>query len=785
MGQAPSTPPTSALSPLSSLGPGHSERAHWLDNRTPRFPDEQENQALESTNWAGLIDTGPRFTSISATWVVPAVQPSDTEAGSSTWIGIDGVEDPTIIQAGTAQNTIEGETGYTAWFELYPEPATPLYTVSPGDEIEASITEDASPADTWTISLADVTSGLTATIPVSYDGPGTSAEWIEEDEIVGFGPATAGRLRHVTFDDTAITDSSSSPVVSTPVYLTDDLGNILAYPKSIGPDSLTIAFGSPPRSPTTTTVAVSPSDVAEGDVVTYDATVTSDGGTPTGFVVFDDGFVDLCEATLSDGFGSCTSTDADPGTDTVTGSYFGDPDFSPSSGTTSLTVDAPSLPPPVVTTPTSTPAPTPTAASTPQHGYWLVGSDGGIFTFGSAAVLRLDGSLLLQRPVVGISPTADRRRLLARWPPTVASSPSATPGYYGSHPRPRVCTRPVRGLPNTLNAPIVGMVPSSDGGGYFMVASDGGVFAFGDAKFAGSCPGIGGCSGAAVAVMPDASGNGYWLVTAPATSTPSVTPPYYGAPGPQSVPVTSAVRTPDGAGYWILFANGQVVRLRRRRRPRQSRPAHFGGFNPATAIFATSDGGGLLGRFGRRGRLHLRRRTERRLAWPAPTSTAPIIAGHRLVARPIRRGAAVRSGLPSSTMRETRVMGLPDGRELAWLELGDAGDPAVFVFHGSPGFRLQVSFDGGAVEAARVRSIAVDRPGYGHSSFQRDRRLADWASDISRLADHLHLDRFSVVGISGGGPHAAACARSFPIEYGRRASSAAWGPWRNRAPRTT
>ena len=57
------------------------------------------------------------------------------------------------------------------------------------------------------------------------------------------------------------------------------------------------------------------------------------------------------------------------------------------------------------------------------------------------------------------------------------------------------------------------MVPSNDGGGYFMVASDGGVFAFGDARFEGSCPGIGGCSGAAVAVVPDATGNGYWVVT--------------------------------------------------------------------------------------------------------------------------------------------------------------------------------------------------------------------------------------------------------------------------------
>ena len=107
-------------------------------------------------------------------------------------------------------------------------------------------------------------------------------------------------------------------------------------------------------------------------------------------------------------------------------------------------------------------------------------------------------------------------------------------------------------------------------------------------------------------------------------------------------------------------------------------------------------------------------------------------------------------------------MDLPDGRELAWLESGDAEGPAVFVFHGTPGSRLQVSFDMVAIAAAGVRSIAVDRPGYGHSSFQQSRRLEDWASDISRLADHLGLETFSVVGISGGGPHALACARFLP-----------------------
>ena len=125
-----------------------------------------------------------------------------------------------------------------------------------------------------------------------------------------------------------------------------------------------------------------------------------------------------------------------------------------------------------------------------------------------------------------------------------------------------------------------------------MVASDGGVFTFGDAKFEGSCPGIGGCSGAAVAVMPDASGNGYWLVTATGhvyAFGDAVTT--YGAPGPQSMLVTSAMRTADGGGYWILFANGVVDAY--------GDALNLGGptgsvtaLDPATTIFATFDGGG-------------------------------------------------------------------------------------------------------------------------------------------------------------------------------------------------
>ncbi len=226
----------------------------------------------------------------------------------------------------------------------------------------------------------------------------------------------------------------------------------------------------------------------------------------------------------------------------------------------------------------------------PSHGYWLVGSDGGIFSFGSAQFYGSTGSLRLQRPVVGIVPTRDRGGYWLDASDGGVFSFGDTQ-FYGSIPG--LGLHPAgSGQPNSLNAPIVGMVPSRDQGGYFMVASDGGVFAFGDAHFAGSCPGIGGCSGAAVAVMPDASGNGYWLITQTGSVYTFGDAPYLGAPGPQSSPITSAVATPDGKGYWILDAGGQVFPYGDAANLGSVAPGATGGLNPATAIFTTSDGNG-------------------------------------------------------------------------------------------------------------------------------------------------------------------------------------------------
>jgi hypothetical protein len=250
-----------------------------------------------------------------------------------------------------------------------------------------------------------------------------------------------------------------------------------------------------------------------------------------------------------------------------------------------LTVNAPAAPTP------APPAPPPSAPPpAPQHGYWLVGSDGGIFTFGSAQFYGSTGALHLQRPVVGITPTANRG---GYW--LVASDGGifafGNAGFYGSIPGSGLSPAG-SGLPHSLDAPIVGMVPSHDGGGYFMVASDGGVFAFGDARFEGSCPGIGGCNGAAVSVVPDATGNGYWVVTSTGSVYTFGDASNYGQPGPQSSTITSAAATSNGGGYWILDGAGQVFPFGNAAALGGMPAGSAGGFDPASAVFATSDGGG-------------------------------------------------------------------------------------------------------------------------------------------------------------------------------------------------
>jgi pimeloyl-ACP methyl ester carboxylesterase len=105
----------------------------------------------------------------------------------------------------------------------------------------------------------------------------------------------------------------------------------------------------------------------------------------------------------------------------------------------------------------------------------------------------------------------------------------------------------------------------------------------------------------------------------------------------------------------------------------------------------------------------------------------------------------------------TSTISLRAGRTLAYAESGDPnGVPLVFL-HGWCGSRLTRHPDDSVTASLGVRLITIDRPGVGLSDRRRGRRLLDWPDDVAELMDRLGVDRFGLVGHSGGGPHALAC----------------------------
>jgi pimeloyl-ACP methyl ester carboxylesterase len=128
--------------------------------------------------------------------------------------------------------------------------------------------------------------------------------------------------------------------------------------------------------------------------------------------------------------------------------------------------------------------------------------------------------------------------------------------------------------------------------------------------------------------------------------------------------------------------------------------------------------------------------------------------------------------------KTSKTINLKDGRILGYAEYGSPEGKPVFYFHGSPGSRLDWAYLDGSDVAKRLgaRIIAPDRPGFGISDFKRKRQILDWPNDVVELADAINIDRFAVLGLSGGGPYALACALKIPERITNIAVCASMGP---------
>jgi len=181
-----------------------------------------------------------------------------------------------------------------------------------------------------------------------------------------------------------------------------------------------------------------------------------------------------------------------------------------------------------------------------DKGYWLVAADGGIFAFGSAAFYGSTGALRLNQPVVGMAatPTGKGYWLVA------ADGGIFTFGdavFYGS-------TGTIR-----LNQPVVGMAAMPTGKGYWLAGADGGIFTFGDAGFYGSAGAIR-LNQPVVGMAATPTGKGYWLVAADGGIFTFGDAGFYGSTGALRLnqPVVGMAATPTGKGYWLAAADGGI-----------------------------------------------------------------------------------------------------------------------------------------------------------------------------------------------------------------------------------
>lgn len=132
------------------------------------------------------------------------------------------------------------------------------------------------------------------------------------------------------------------------------------------------------------------------------------------------------------------------------------------------------------------------------------------------------------------------------------------------------------------------------------------------------------------------------------------------------------------------------------------------------------------------------------------------------VSKTATEGAPSLEEVAARAVESYETIELPDGRTLAYNEFGDPDGVPILICHGWPSSRVMGAALEDVARTVGVRLVSPDRPGIGGSDPHRGRRLADWPADAAALLDVLDLDAVPVLGASGGGPYAAACAALIP-----------------------
>ena len=165
---------------------------------------------------SNLILRESEVTAVAGSWRVPSVEPTANDVYSSVWVGVGGYGEKSLIQTGTAQQSVKGVASYYAWYELLPNRAVriPDFAVIPGDEITASVKLVDKNENSWTVEIRDLTRGLNFSKIFVYRSSRLSAEWVVEAPSVGGNVTTLADFGSVTFSACFATIANSTGSIS-------------------------------------------------------------------------------------------------------------------------------------------------------------------------------------------------------------------------------------------------------------------------------------------------------------------------------------------------------------------------------------------------------------------------------------------------------------------------------------------------------------------------------------------------------------------------------------------
>ena len=256
------TTASASAEPHSNQGGGRMLAAPAPSGVTPAAGGAKE---LFSFNWSGYAQStsaGGTFTAAKDFWTVPAVTAGSGKQYSADWVGIDGFGNAKLVQDGTEADNINGTAVYRAWTEILPASAVVIsgLAIHPGDRVEGLVQEIS--ANTWQMTVFDLTTGKSGGRTVGYTAKGTSVEAIHERPQVNRSLAALAKTGPVTFDpgsySTAAPGSTSfKPLLSAAsgatlneIFMVNNAGNaVIASPSPADSDSdgFTVADG--PTSP--------------------------------------------------------------------------------------------------------------------------------------------------------------------------------------------------------------------------------------------------------------------------------------------------------------------------------------------------------------------------------------------------------------------------------------------------------------------------------------------------------------------------------------------------------